>query len=220
MSVTVYSYKTIDIEKIKSSLPKKSNNKYSSFIVYYNDPLFIQTPKMKLTSITDDSSYIFDITEFPDFIQVIENIEIRIKHLIFNNSTKWFDGKQFSKSCIDSRLESLLIKDSNKVFLTVPFESKNVSFFNQYKSIIEKKELELDSILTCILSFPVVSFTESKFQCSLVLEQGKIYQDKFLTDYSIIDSDDNSEVSDIETVEDEQDCHTFIPSEIEDQPFF
>ena len=219
MSVTVYSFKTIDVNKIKLSVPVKFNKKYSSYLVYYDEPLFIQTPKLRLSEITSDFEYIFEITESPEFIFVIRDIENRIKDLVHTNSTRWFDNKQFSKESIESRLISLVQNEHGKTFLKIPFESKNLTFFNQFKNIISKEDLAVNSILTLIIKFPSVSFSKLNFSYDFVIEQGKVYEDQSLQEYSIIDSDDNSESSS-ELSELEDDGQTYIPKGIEEMPFF
>jgi hypothetical protein len=216
MSVTVYSFKTVDVNEIQLSVPVKYNNKYSSYTVYNDDPLFIQTPKIKLHEINSDFEYIFEITESPEFISLIDNIESKIIDIVFINSEKWFK-KEISRDIIQSRLQSLLSRNENKTFLKVPFESKSVSFFNQYKTIIDKDELVIGTLLTLILKFSSVTFFKLNFQYDLILEQGKVYQEQFLKEYSIIDSDDNSEDSS-ELSDLDEDCQTYIPEKIIEDP--
>jgi hypothetical protein len=189
-------YKKIKTFNIGESITKSV---YYIDIYYLDEPLYIQIPKCKIKSVCKDESTM-SLSIDKDLHHFIERIENYTVVCVYNNSQKWFN-KPFTSNKISKCMISVLDVTSDNIKLNVSL-SKNLNLYNQYK-----KQISLDDIIdnydnlevVPILHIVNLQFIDNLFICNIVVEQIKVYDDCGLIEYSIIDSDKCSTISDNNT---------------------
>jgi hypothetical protein len=180
-SNTFYSKK---IEEDKEDKEDKKNKIVINYIdiSYKKEDLIIQLPRQKLINIKKGSCVI-NITE-SFYKNFIEKLEEYIIETIYNNSEKWF-SKSFSKNKIKSGLLSLVSHDN---FLNLTLHD-NTSFFNRHRKVIKIEDfVNKNCEIICLVKIANLQFINNKFSYNFVLEQGKVYYETILNDYSIIEN--------------------------------
>lgn len=199
----VNSINYLDINKIRfSDTPyKKLCNEatsefkrdiYTHFIdMYYkNHSLIIQLPKYKIKSVDDNKLIINIDSELISYL--IRPLEEHIMNIVHENSEKWFNGKRFTMNKIMNSLVSPLTKVDNENLLKLTL-NKNTLYFNRYKNIISKSDINMstgDVDIICLVKLANIQFLQNKFSYNIVLEQAKIFMEERLVEYSIIDDPD------------------------------
>lgn len=191
--MSVYLYDTIDITKIRfSSKPYKreimDNDRLKSVyfidINYYKNPLYIQLPKLSIIKL-DNFKILIKISDYvyQRFIKVIEECVI---DKVYNNSERWFNGKRFTMNKIMNGLVTP-VHYRNKEYILEIIYDKDTTFYNQYKSYINVDNINLPIDGVCIIKLDNLQFVENKFTYNIFLEQAKIFENKRLKEYSILE---------------------------------
>lgn len=168
---------------------KKDVYTYFIDMYYKNRSLVIQLPKYKIKNI-EDNKLVLNVDEslFQYFISPLEEHVIDTIH---KNSEKWFNGKRFTINKIMNSIVSPYTKKENEHTLKISL-TKNTMYFNRYKNIIQKDDINLDSDVEIIglVKIANIQFLQNKFSYNIVLEQAKVFMDERLIEYSIIDDPD------------------------------
>ena len=220
----IYKYTDIDINEIRFSDisynklkcismgdEKLEKNIYYIDMYYNNDSLYIQLPKNKLYMINYDNKIvkiIIDEKMNDNFIKKLEEYIIKVVH---KNSELWFNGKKFTMNkivnCIIRNVN--YVKENIIMTLTLDNECK---FFNQYGIFLNKRDLQFSEgelldkniDIVCVIKIDNLQFIDNKFTYNIVLEQAKIYNNKKITEYSILDDiSDESKVTVSDDLDDE-----------------
>lgn len=213
--MSIYLYNTVDInkigfddkpyKKIKSMnvINDSGDNVNITKSIYYvdmnylNKPLYIQIPCFRLRCVHDDTVELIINKEFYD--NFIKGLQSYIVDTVYNKSERWFLGKTFTRNKIIKCLVMAVNQDDNEYVLTLGL-SNTVVFYDKYKNEIDKSKLtsydtDNNIDIVCIIKVEGLQFIDNMFICNLVIEQAKITSQVRLIEYSIIDSDSDSEVS-------------------------
>jgi len=150
-------------------------------ISYKKKDLIIQLPRQKLINIKQNNC-IINISEsfYKNFIEKLEDYIIKT---IYYNSEKWF-SKSFSKT----KIKMGLITPVNNLNLNLTLHD-NTSFFDRHCKVIQIKDfINKECEIICLIKIANLQFINNKFTYNFVLEQGKVYYETFLNDYSIIEN--------------------------------
>lgn len=169
----VLTYKdTMDYSKIIVSSPVKDNKEWNCNIAYMEQPLLIQTPRIKFDK--ELNVLTFKLRTKKEFIEFLENVENGIVQYISKNSKELFSGKIFSdekiKSCLQSSWD---IDDTGYVYI----KPGNVSFDDVVCYDIFNKRIEFSEVghnITALLHVKSVSFSKNLFRVNYIMKQLKI----------------------------------------------
>lgn len=197
-------YDNINFNKIKfSSKPYKKEiivdkNVRSIYFIdinYYKKPLYIQLPKLSIVKI--DNSKIQIVIHDYLYQKFIKQIEELIIDKVYNNSESWFN-KRFTMNKIISSLITQIQYKNNEYILELNYDNETI-FYNQYKTQLNKDDIQLPIDIICIIRLENLQFIDNKFTYNIFLEQAKIIQKLRLKEYSILEQSLENETDDNNT---------------------
>ena len=212
-------YNELYCEKIKYDNPKKVGTSYICSMGYdeSHNPIYIQTPKLKYKINFDNPSYMEmsipkNNKDFYNFLISMDEYNVKTT---YSNSKKWFN-KELPFEAIDDMYKHIIkpVKnDENPKFkIKVPIDNGKVqcSIYNQdriYMDLNDLRKFENENLdMVLILHFRGLKIFKTTFVLDMYVSQVKIFlkNSKFnvISDYSIIDDDDNN--SDVETIFNEE----------------
>ena len=185
----VLDYKKIDISKIIYKEPiKKGNYLYSNIYYKYNNeemPLYIQTPKLNLSSdlkINNTKSFIeLELDkEHINFFEFINNIDDNNILTTYNNSDTWFQNKLPMDIIDDFYIGQIKMKEYNKspiIKFKIPIykNKKGCEFFGENKMHISPELINKQSSVICILELNGIKFFKQRFECDWNVIQLRAY---------------------------------------------
>lgn len=200
--MSVRMYDKVDISAIKfDNKPYKKIKTINNVIVksvYYIDisynyePLYIQIPKCRLESFCESDNLVTLLVDKYFYERFLKRLEIKIIDTVYNNSEKWFGGKRFTMNKISNCIVSFVEKISDDDYRFTISISKNIIVYDRCNTRINLQDIKLlesDMLeVVCILCIENLQFIDNLFTCNAVVEQLKLYKDKPLVEYSIIES--------------------------------
>lgn len=207
-SMSVRMYDNVDISAIKfDNKPYKKiktinmdniivKSVYYIDISYKGEPLYIQIPKCRLESFCEGDNLVTLLVDKYFYEKFLKRLEAKIIDTVYNNSEKWFGGKRFTmnkiSNCIVSFVEKISAADLDDEYRFTISLGKNIILYDRCNTRInldDIKMLETDMLeVVCILCIENLQFIDNLFTCNAVVEQLKLYKDKPLVEYSIIES--------------------------------
>lgn len=209
--MSISTFNEIDFKKMKFTDPEKVGLIYYSGISYGDQPLYIQTPKLKC--LTDgqacinkkspslDVGNINNDFKFYDFLLKLDEENITNT---FNSSKVWFD-KEIPKDTIDEMYKRILKpakKDHRPIYsfkLPTVKGKAQCPIFDQNKicQTIEKCTSDLE--VEVILHIRGLKFLKQNFYCDMYISQIKVYlphEEKYsiISDYSFKEDLDGEEL--------------------------
>jgi len=185
-------YDNINFNKIKfSSKPYKKEmivdkvvrSIYFIDINYYKKPLYIQLPKLSIVKLEDSKiQIVIHDYLYQKFIKQIEELVI---DKVYNNCETWFN-KRFTIDKIISSLITQIQYKNNEYILELNYDNETI-FYNQYKTQLNKSDIQLPIDIICIIRLENLQFIDNKFTYNIFLEQAKIIQKLRLKEYSILE---------------------------------
>ncbi len=115
-------------ERLDLTVPAKLAGQWKSFVALDKSPFFIQTPTITISDVSvEKGTLTFDISQQNAFISALENIQSRIKDVIFTRSTLFFKNKVFSMGKIEGAFQgykenSLVCSVDPKVMIRDEFD--------------------------------------------------------------------------------------------------
>jgi hypothetical protein len=184
--MSVQLYKNVDVMKIRFSdtIKKKIQTGITMHVMdmYHNNaPIFIQFNQCICRGV-DSNCLILDIPK--DVHNFVKGFEEYIIDTVYTKSEKWFRGKRFTMSKIQSGLISCL-KDGKLIVMI----NETSVFFNQFKKTMTLEELKFPCDCTCVVRLCCLQFVGNRFTCKISVEQCKVNVDYRLKEYSIIETD-------------------------------
>lgn len=225
MSVRMYDNVDISIIKFDNKPYKKIKtinvdnvvvkSVYYIDIFYNGEPLYVQIPKCRLESFCEQDNLITLLVDKYFYERFLKCLEEKIIDTVYNNSEKWFGGKRFTMNKISNCMVSFVEKISDNDYRFTISVGKNIIVYDKCNNRInldEIKLLESDYLeVVCILCIENLQFIDNLFTCNTVVEQLKLYKDKPLVEYSIIES--------VSTVSESKDNLESTESVLEDEYF-
>jgi len=195
-------YDNINFNKIRfSSKPYKKEiivdkmvrSIYFIDINYYKKPLYIQLPKLSIIKM--DNFKIQIVIHDYLYQKFIKQIEELIIDKVYNNSETWFN-KKFTMNKIISSLITQIQYKNNDYILELNYDNETI-FYNQYKSQLNKEDIQLPIDIICIIRLENLQFIDNKFTYNIFLEQAKIIQKLRLKEYSILEQTLENDTDDL-----------------------
>lgn len=193
----------LHFDKIKfSDTPYKkfveNNTIYFIDMYYKNNSIIIQLPRYTIKTLSDNKITLIIDNNFINYL--IKPLEQHIIHNVHKYSEKLFNGKQFSLNKITTSFIS-----PNKEFQIDISTHKDTLFFNRYRNIIDYNNIiqnNDEKQIMCLIKISNLQFLNNRFTYQIQLEQGKIFMNEKLTEYSFIDQE-----KDITTMSDDNEYY-------------
>jgi len=203
--MSVHMYNDIDINSIKfDNKPYKKiktihiddnvvvKSIYYIDIYYKDNPLYVQIPKCRLESFCEQDNLITLLIDKYFYENFVKRLETRIIDTVYDNSEKWFGGKRFTMNKILNCIVSLVEKVTKDDYRFTMSLGKDISVYDRCNNVINLYETQISESdnpeVVCILRIENLQFIDNLFTCNVVVEQLKLYKDKPLVEYSILES--------------------------------
>ena len=160
--------------------------------------LYIQTPKsLTKQGFVKNGKKIYADLMFDNndeqFIQWIENLEIKCQQLIFEKGEAWFESK-LEKSDIESAFSSpmKIYKSGKKYLLRVNVKLNNLNgvptakIYNENEVLLGIDDILIDTNLISILEIQGIKFTSRNFQIEIEMKQTMVLNAEILFDNCLI----------------------------------
>lgn len=189
----------LNFEKIKfSDTPYKKVIEqgivYFIDMYYKNNSIIIQIPRYPIKCISKNKLTIKVDNDFIDYL--IKPLEEHIINSVHKYSERWFDGKKFTLNKIINSMIS-----PKKVFEIDITLHKDTLYFNRYRNIITFDDIESDvdeKQIMCLIKISSLQFIKNRFTYQIQLEQGKVFMNEKLVEYSFIENENSLIESDPE----------------------
>ena len=215
MNSSINKYEDVVMTDISYMNPEKIGPSYYSPIGYgdTNDPLYIQTPKIKcLHSISDvkEKTNPFLEVEIPngkyDIYEFFMNMDDHNIKTTYKNRLEWF-SKDLPLEAVDDmykRTVQPFKKNSNpKLKFRLPVIKGKImcNVYNQQKVFVDLDEIKEDSEVILILHIRGLKILKQYFYCDCYVSQIKLFQPEnikysILPEYCMVD-DEKDEYDDI-----------------------
>ena len=216
MNSSINKYEDVVMTDISYMNPEKIGPSYYSPIGYgdTNDPLYIQTPKIKcLHSISDvkEKTNPFLEVEIPngkyDIYEFFMNMDDHNIKTTYKNRLEWF-SKDLPLEAVDDmykRTVQPFKKNSNpKLKFRLPVIKGKImcNVYNQQKVFVDLDEIKEDSEVTLILHIRGLKILKQYFYCDCYVSQIKLFQPEnikysILPEYCMVDDDEKDIYDDI-----------------------
>jgi hypothetical protein len=160
--------------------------------------LYIQTPKsLTKQGFVKNGKKIYADLMFDNndeqFIQWIENLEIKCQQLIFEKGDAWFESK-LEKSDIETAFSSpmKIYKSGKKYLLRVNVKLNNLNgvptakIYNENEVLLGIDDILVDTNLISILEIQGIKFTSRNFQIEIEMKQTMVLNAEILFDNCLI----------------------------------
>lgn len=186
--MSVCNLTTFDINNIDIKNPIKKEKLYLSSVLYKNNLLIIQTPKLKIKEINSDS---IDVVINEDFIKLINQFDKFIISIISENSEQWFSQKlemnKVSKIYKRNILHNLDETDENIMSFKI---SDNIQIYGKNKVKIELDKLQNNQEVILLINCPYLIFYKSNFISYWEILHMKIKEEKSIKTYEFRQTED------------------------------
>ena len=216
MNSSINKYEDVVMTDISYMNPEKIGPSYYSPIGYgdTNDPLYIQTPKIKcLHSISDvkEKTNPFLEVEIPngkyDIFEFFMNMDDHNIKTTYKNRLEWF-SKDLPLEAVDDmykRTVQPFKKNSNpKLKFRLPVIKGKImcNLYNQQKVFVDLDEIKEDSEVILILHIRGLKILKQYFYCDCYVSQIKLFQPEnikysILPEYCMVDDDEKDIYDDI-----------------------
>lgn len=213
---SVQKYESVEHKQINYLKPEKIGSSYFGSISYGKEtkPLYIQTPKLRCLTNLDEIKHKkcpYLEVEIPngkyglyDFFLSLddENIKQTVKH-----TNEWF-GKDIPLDVIDTmykRISQPFRKESNpKLKFQIPVLKQKIQcgIYNQQRVFQDISEVKENTEVILVIHIRGLKILKHSFHCDCYVSQIKVYQPteeryNIIKDYSIIEDDDEDDVSEL-----------------------
>lgn len=179
---------TFDFSKLSLAHPSSvQGGSYFTKILCDDKPLYVQTPRCATRQgfIKNNKKIICDLmfeTTCDEFVQWIENLEIRCQQLIFEKSKDWFQN-EMDISDIETAFTSVMkIYKSGRYYLvrgnvkTQSLSSSSlitplIKIYNENETPVLIDEITSDNSIISILEIQGIKFTTRNFQIEIEVKQ-------------------------------------------------
>jgi len=197
----------LDFKKVNYKKPEKQGIIYYSCIDYQNEPLYLQTPKMKLTKsglqIIENKNNNIELETinndflFYDSLLNLDDLNVKRTH---ENNKDWF-GKDIPLEVIDNmykRNNKPVKKNSKPQFsfkLPMIKDKVQCQIYDQKKNTLDLRMIKENTECVCILHVKGLKFLKQHYYLDLYVSQVKIFLEgdvkyNILEDYSFNDCDE------------------------------
>ena len=205
--MSTISYKDLNIDDLIFNKPERLGNSYICNLYHNDDLIYIQSPILEVANInlSDDEgdNYIEVNTDNKQFIDFLLEMDENCVKCTFNNSNEWFK-KDIPYEAIDNMYKEKDVYEDNNKYSTkfrIPVLNNKVqcNIYNNNKEIIDINELNNNENknIIMILHFKGLRILKESFYLDCYINQIKVINvNKYniLEQYSIIDSDLNSDI--------------------------
>ena len=207
--MTTISYKDLNIDDLVFNTPERLGNSYMCNLYHNDNLIYIQSPILKIKNISvsndddDNNNYIEVESDNKQFIDFLLEMDENCVKCTFNNSNEWFK-KDIPYEAIDNMYKEKDVYEDNNKYSTkfrIPVLNNKVqcNIYNNNKEIIDINELNNNENknIIMILHFKGLRILKESFYLDCYINQIKVINvNKYniLEQYSIIDSDLNSDI--------------------------
>jgi len=195
--MTTIPYKNVNIKDITLSNPEKLSNSYICNLCYNEQPLYIQTPILKVDYIKHDEEeqYIDVEINDKDFIDFMLEIDENNIKYTFDNNENWFN-KDIPYEAIENMYidQEILESDDNKYNMKfkLPFIKNKIqcNIYDINKENIDMEKLNDESNIILILHLKGLKIMKESFYLDCYINQIKLVNNgdfNILDEYAIID---------------------------------
>jgi len=210
---TIYRCENINFNNLKYTKPRKVGTIYYSDISYNGDPLFIQTPRLKLKSKTDNLNFKkptelrFSVDD--TMYNLFNDLDSKNVNVIYENSKDWFSKqlrledsenmyKNISKPLIQNKLPEIKFKlpvDNGKLLSKI---------YNQEKIDIDISDIKENQDCVLIIHIRGIKFFKSYYICDYYISHIKTYSKlNYLIPDNCIIENENSKEEDYDILDEE-----------------
>jgi hypothetical protein len=171
---------------------------YFTRIQYNGKSLYIQTPKSQTKQgFVKNGKKIYTDLMFDNnneqFIQWIENLEIKCQQLIYEKGDLWFES-QLEKSDIESAFTTpmRIYKSGKKYLIRVNVKLNNINniptakIYNEDEVMLSTDDVTSDTNIISILEIQGIKFTTRNFQIEIEMKQTMVLNTEILFDNCLI----------------------------------
>lgn len=186
--MSVCNFADFDINNIKIKDPIKHEKLYISSVLYNDNSLIIQTPKLKINKIDSDS---IDVIINKDFMKLINEFDKFIISVISVNSEQWFSQKldinKVSKIYKRNILHNL---DKDEEMIMSFKMSDNIQIYGKNKVKIELDDIQVNQDVILLINCPYLIFYKSNFISYWEILHMKIKEEKIVKTYEFRQTED------------------------------
>jgi hypothetical protein len=186
--MSVCNFADFDISNIKIKDPIKHEKLYISSVLYNDNSLIIQTPKLKINKIDSDS---IDVIINKDFMKLINEFDKFIISVISVNSEQWFSQKldinKVSKIYKRNILHNL---DKDEEMIMSFKMSDNIQIYGKNKVKIELDDIKVNQDVILLINCPYLIFYKSNFISYWEILHMKIKEEKIVKTYEFRQTED------------------------------
>lgn len=186
--MSVCNFADFDINNIKIKDPIKHEKLYISSVLYNDNSLIIQTPKLKINKIDSDS---IDVIINKDFMKLIYEFDKFIISVISVNSEQWFSQKldinKVSKIYKRNILHNL---DKDEEMIMSFKMSDNIQIYGKNKVKIELDDIKVNQDVILLINCPYLIFYKSNFISYWEILHMKIKEEKIVKTYEFRQTED------------------------------
>lgn len=186
--MSVCNFADFDINNIKIKDPIKHEKLYISSVLYNDNSLIIQTPKLKINKIDSDS---IDVIINKDFMKLINEFDKFIISVISVNSEQWFSQKldinKVSKIYKRNILHNL---DKDEEMIMSFKMSDNIQIYGKNKVKVELDDIQVNQDVILLINCPYLIFYKSNFISYWEILHMKIKEEKIVKTYEFRQTED------------------------------
>lgn len=181
----VTTFKKFECENCSITKPAKVDKYYTSSILYDSEPLYIQTPEIKLRS----TDFYFNVVKKGQFLTVLEDIEKLVISTLSSKSEEFFKGKTFTEEYIKANLEPIYTLTENGDIYVGCSLSNNIKVYDHANNIVTETVIDEPEYnnTTCIINIKNIKFVKAKIQLSIEINRVKLSVTKKKSDECIFE---------------------------------
>lgn len=175
----------ITLSRVNHTKPEKHQKIYYSSINYKDNPLYIQTPRMKFIEIKEEHNQKYIVVEMNakdfsiyDFLIKIDDHNLSTT---YKSSKDWFN-KEVPMDILDNQYKRITTPfnkgDIPKLRLKLPYSRQKYqcNFYDHSNNLIEFDRLTHGMDILCILHIKGLKFLKEHFYCDIYISQVKCFQ--------------------------------------------
>lgn len=186
--MSVCNFADFDINNIKIKDPIKHEKLYISSVLYNDNSLIIQTPKLKINKIDSDS---IDVIINKDFMKLIYEFDKFIISVISVNSEQWFSQKLDINKVSKIYKRNILHNLDKDEEMIMSFKiSDNIQIYGKNKVKVELDDIQVNQDVILLINCPYLIFYKSNFISYWEILHMKIKEEKIVKTYEFRQTED------------------------------
>lgn len=191
--MSVCNFTDFDINNIKIKDPIKNEKLYISSVLYNDNSLIIQTPKLKINKINSDN---IDVIINKDFMKLINEFDKFIISVISVNSEQWFSQKLDIDKVFKIYKRNILHNLDKDEEMIMSFKmSDNIQIYGKNKVKIELDDIQVNQDIILLINCPYLIFYKSNFISYWEILHMKIKEEKIVKTYEFRQTEDTENES-------------------------